>query len=111
MQKKTKKKILYLCPASNIGGPVISLLDLLQNIDRTKYTPVVLVLNNACFEYLDELKQLEVDIIKSDIYIHNWLILSENKISFGFFFRYLFRFWRSFYNAFIIRKIIKKKLH
>ncbi len=43
---KTKKKILYLSPSNRMLGARISLLHLLKNLNREKYEPVVVSLDN-----------------------------------------------------------------
>ena len=54
------KKILFVYHASNIGGGTYCLLNILKEIDRTKYKPVVLLCADG--DLVKEIKSLGIDV-------------------------------------------------
>lgn len=80
MKNRKKVRVLYLSPASIMGGPPISLIHLLKHLDKSAYEPIVLTLPNTCPEYKDELAALDIQQFEIDMYIHNWLHSSKGQI-------------------------------
>jgi glycosyltransferase involved in cell wall biosynthesis len=56
-----KKKILYIHHGIGIGGAPLSLLYLIQNLDKTKYHPIVLFLHNS--EVVDLYKSKGIEVV------------------------------------------------
>lgn len=70
---RDKTRILYISPASCLGGPVNSLKSLLEGLQREQYEPFVLRHPNYCSEFDSILSGLKVNIIDSPIVYNNWL--------------------------------------
>ena len=58
------RKVLYLDTAPSAGGSVISLYELLRNLDRTHYDPVVVAY--TAHAYVDRFRALGLDVIVWD---------------------------------------------
>jgi len=61
-----KKRILYVDSAPTLGGSVISLLELLKHLDRSRYEPTVLFY--ARHANADDFAALGIDVIVWDVY-------------------------------------------
>jgi len=109
LQKNTKsKKILYIGIGKHSGGPIISLIQLIKNLDTKKYTPIVFSIMNPHEKTYNKLKNLNIRIVKQDIWINNWLNSKLNKNIFHLI-KAPGRFLRLLYNSILIYKIIKKE--
>ena len=61
-----KRRVLYVDTAPTAGGAVISLYELLRNLDRSRYEPVVLVYTPH--PYVDDFLALGLDVVVWDVY-------------------------------------------
>lgn len=109
--KKTNR-VLYLSAASQIGGATCSLFDLIRNLDRQLYQPVMLLTQNECEEFRHEISMLDVEQIQTSIKLNSWL---ANSSAPPFQFKNIIshlkapgRFARHLFNAICIAKVIKK---
>ncbi|MBW9151361.1 glycosyltransferase family 4 protein [Clostridium estertheticum] len=85
------KNILYLITSQQKDGPVNVLLSIVNNIDRTKYNPII-----ACMYYKNDAKENINDFTKKDINVIN---LNMNS---------MLRGWLDLRAIIKIRKIINK---
>ena len=105
-----KVRILYHVAASEIGGSVFSFYELLKNIDKERYKPLILITKNECQQFVDDINKLGIDIIYENIRINTWIKdISNSNINFKFIikFKAIGRFIRHFSNAYKIARIIK----
>lgn len=70
-------RVLYHSAASELGGAVFSLLNLIRNLDRELYKPVVLVSTDESEEFCRELSLLNVEQIRLDIRVNSWVSASS----------------------------------
>ena len=84
------KKILYADISSGFGGSSIVLYDLLANLDRQKFEPVVVVHRDG--PNFEKLKGLNIKVIKKDLKAIG-LMATDAKSSYGvLFFDLIFHF-------------------
>ena len=103
--------ILYIGIGPHNGGPVVSLVQLIENIDKSIYSPFVFSLSLPHKETFIKLNNIKgVKIIEKPIWINNWLESSHNvsKRSFWHKLKLPGRILRLFYNSWQISKIIIK---
>lgn len=66
MNQKRRTPILYITPAGERGGAEVVLLNLLKRLNRTRFTPVVVCLQEGSFvDEMREQAQVEVEVIAS----------------------------------------------
>ncbi|MDP4267291.1 MAG: glycosyltransferase family 4 protein [Bacteroidota bacterium] len=73
-----KKKILYIHHGSGIGGAPLSLLYLIKEIDRNKYTPKVLFIANSDVVELYKNNGIDYSICKPWRILNNYRIFNHN---------------------------------
>ena len=71
------KSILFMYHASNIGGGTYCLLNILKEIDRSKYRPVVLLRTTG--DLVLEIKKLGIEVH----YMNNMTLVPYNQSIFG----------------------------
>jgi len=111
MSNNQRINILYIGIGPYSGGPVVSLVQLIENIDKKNYNTFVLSLPSPHTDTLLKLKNIgDVKIIETQLWINNWL-QSSNRISEITLWQKLKapgRFLRLLYNSWQISKLIKK---
>lgn len=65
-ETRRKRRVLYVDTAPTAGGSVISLYELLRNLDRSRYEPIVLVYTPHT--YVDDFLVLGLDVVVWDVY-------------------------------------------
>ncbi len=107
MNKMPKKKILYIHHGKGIGGAPLSLLYLIENLDKQKYHPIVLFLHHSEVVDLYKSKGIEViDPINEHDFPHTkiwWL----RWYHFPFFLKIL---WSTFKTLFFVAPFWLKKI-
>lgn len=104
-----KIKILFFSVGANSGGPVVSLIQLIQSLNKDKYEPYILSLANTNPSTLDALKDIRgIHILKIDIWINNWLYNNNYKYSWWHKVKSPGRNLRILSNSWKIRRLIKK---
>jgi glycosyltransferase involved in cell wall biosynthesis len=106
-----KKNILIIGLGSFPGGPITSLIQLVEHINPKLFNVHILCLPNPHEESFLALKAIpHITIIPIEIYINNWLhsTSSKKQISIKRRLKSPFRFFRLLYNAIIISKVITK---
>ena len=104
-------RILFLYLGPGIGGPVFSLIQLLENLNNVRIKAYVLVLPNTNQESLLRISNIPgVELIHMKIWINNWLFSTNSgeRLSFIKSLKANFRFFRAFYNSILISRIILK---
>lgn len=102
--------ILYVGIGPYNGGPVESLLQIISNLDTTKFKPYIFSLPNPHIHITTELKAIdEATILESNVWINNWLQSSgdDHRTTLWHKLKLPGRIIRSLYNGFQIAKIIR----
>ena len=105
-----RKNILYIGIGPFTGGPVVSLIQLIEQLDKNKFIPYVFSLPNPHPDTIQQLKNNKnVHIVEKDIWINNWLKSSKksHQQSLWHYIKAPGRWCRLIYNSWQISKIIK----
>ena len=102
--------ILYIGIGPYTGGPIISLIHLIEHLDKDKFTPYVFSLPNPHLNTINRLNDIEnIHIVEKNIWINNWLKSSNSneKHTIWHYIKSPGRWARLIYNSWQISKIIK----